>query len=378
MAFLGTVMGKLGELMERGLDAESHMLFWGYRGIGHHFPAPSLVAIWAQCQANAMSRRDAVLRVLGEEWRERAPGDLAEEIFRRILEHPEGVEIARLSEDSNLDDHNHFEDKKVRLAPPEIRDELNRAISDGATVDTEYPFVLGSGLRTRWTANTIQRDPGWRKGSGSLCELHVGASDAEKLGLAAGTMARVETRRGSLEMPVTIDKNLSMPGYVWMPNGFGMQFAGTMDGATELIGANCNEITDTADRDPFTGCPHHRLVRVKISAAAGQASVKWTEISGQRCSAARALSVVGDRWTMLVVREAFLGTRRFDDFHRNVGASRNVVADRLRKLVEDDVLERRQYEDKPPRSEYRLTEKGRGSVPCFGGSIDVGRSMDVR
>ena len=59
-----------------------------------------------------------------------------------------------------------------------------------------------------------------------------------------------------------------MPGYVWMPNGFGMQFSETVDGEIQMIGANCNEITDVAARDPFTGCPHHRLVRVKISAAA--------------------------------------------------------------------------------------------------------------
>ncbi len=268
MAFLAGVMGRLGEVAEQGLDGESHMLFWGYRGIGHHFPAPSLVAIWAQCQVNAMSRREAVLRVLGDEWQDRAPGELAEEIFRRILAHPEGVEIARLSEDDNLDDHIGYDDKKVRLAPPQLREELARAIADDGSDDAEYPYVLGSGLRTRWTANTIQRDPTWRKGKGALCELHVGAADAEKLGLSEGTTARVETSRGALELPVSIDKNLAMPGYVWMPNGFGMQHADSLDAEPRLVGANCNEITDVADRDPFTGCPHHRLVRVKISAVA--------------------------------------------------------------------------------------------------------------
>ncbi len=268
MAFLGTVMGKLGDLAADGYDGESHLVFWGYRGIGHHFPAPSVVAIWAQCQANAMSRRDAVLRVLGDEWADKTPGEVGEELFRRILEHPEGVEIARLSEETNLSDHIGYADKKVRLAPPQLREELQRAIEQGTKEDADYPFVLGSGLRTRWTANTIQRDPGWRKGSGAKCELHVSAADAEKLGLAEGNTARVETRRGALEMPVAIDKNLSMPGYVWMPNGFGMEYAETLDGETRLVGANCNEITDVADRDPFTGCPHHRMVRVKVSAAA--------------------------------------------------------------------------------------------------------------
>ncbi len=80
---------------------------------------------------------------------------------------------------------------------------------------------------------------------------------------------------------------------------------------------------------------------------------------------ARALAVVGDRWTMLIIREAFLRTRRFDDFLRNVGASRNVVSARLRKLVEEGVLERRRYEDKPPRYEYRLTTKGKDLYPVL-------------
>ncbi len=300
MAFLGTVLGKLGELTERGLNAESHLVFWGYRGIGHHFPAPSLVAIWAQCQANAMGRHEAVLRVLGEEWADRSPSDIAEELFRRILDHPEGVEIARLSMENNLTDHILYDDKKVRLLPPEIAAELDRAIADSGAEDGEYPFILGSGLRTRWTANTIQRDPGWRKGSGALCELHISAGDADALGLAPGQVARVETRqgsgalcelhisagdadalglapgqvarvetrRGSLDLPVAVDRNLKMPGYMWMPNGFGMEYADSLEGETVLVGANCNEITDVADRDPFTGCPHHRLVRVKVSAAA--------------------------------------------------------------------------------------------------------------
>lgn len=68
---------------------------------------------------------------------------------------------------------------------------------------------------------------------------------------------------------------------------------------------------------------------------------------------------------MLVIREAFLGSRRFDDIQRNVGASRNIVAGRLKKLVENDILVRRIYEDRPPRYEYRLTDKGRDLYPVL-------------
>ncbi len=78
----------------------------------------------------------------------------------------------------------------------------------------------------------------------------------------------------------------------------------------------------------------------------------------QRCSIARTLEVVGDRWTMLIVREAFWGTRRFDDFHRHLGIARTVLTDRLGRLVDDGILEKEPYQDHPARYEYRLTEKG--------------------
>ena len=76
------------------------------------------------------------------------------------------------------------------------------------------------------------------------------------------------------------------------------------------------------------------------------------------CSVARALSVVGDRWTLLVLRDAFLGVRRFDVFQTSTGATRHRLADRLRKLVRHGILKRVRYQDRPPRFEYRLTEKG--------------------
>jgi DNA-binding HxlR family transcriptional regulator len=80
--------------------------------------------------------------------------------------------------------------------------------------------------------------------------------------------------------------------------------------------------------------------------------------SGQHCSIARALELVGDRWTLLVLREAFLGTRRFHAFQDHLGLARTVLSDRLGRLVEDGLLERVRYAERPERFEYRLTEKG--------------------
>jgi DNA-binding HxlR family transcriptional regulator len=77
------------------------------------------------------------------------------------------------------------------------------------------------------------------------------------------------------------------------------------------------------------------------------------------CSVAQTLEVVGEWWTMLIVRDCFLGITRFDDFHQRLGISRNILTDRLDHLVERDVLVRVPYQEHPVRYDYRLTDKGR-------------------
>lgn len=79
---------------------------------------------------------------------------------------------------------------------------------------------------------------------------------------------------------------------------------------------------------------------------------------GQVCSVAGALEVVGERWTLLIVRDVLLGLRRFDELQDDLAIARNVLQARLERLVETGVLERRRYRDHPPRHEYFLTEKG--------------------
>jgi DNA-binding HxlR family transcriptional regulator len=83
----------------------------------------------------------------------------------------------------------------------------------------------------------------------------------------------------------------------------------------------------------------------------------------QVCSVARALEVVGERWTLLIVREALMGVRRFDDFRESLGLARSVLTARLNHLVDEGVFERRQYQSRPERYEYQLTAKGRQLGP---------------
>jgi len=79
----------------------------------------------------------------------------------------------------------------------------------------------------------------------------------------------------------------------------------------------------------------------------------------QNCSLARTLEIVGERWTLLIIRDVFLGLRRFDQLQESLGVARNVLTDRLNRLVEEGILERVQYSERPPRFEYRLTKTGR-------------------
>ena len=270
-AFLMTAMGKARELAQAGINAESQILAWGYRALAHHFDSPVLFAVWAQSQGNAMERHADVIRALGSDWSDKSPFELGEEIFRLTLAHPEGVTIACVDPAENFTKHIGFDDKRVRLAPPEMLGEMERALATEPADDSEYPFVLASGLRTRWTANTIQRDPAWRKARGPHCELNLCPEDAEKVGVEKGDVVRIETRRGAIELPVAIDKKVK-PGHCWMPNGFGVEYGIGPEGARERQGANLNEITDSADRDPFTGCPHHRHVHVKLVPAGRRAA----------------------------------------------------------------------------------------------------------
>jgi DNA-binding HxlR family transcriptional regulator len=93
--------------------------------------------------------------------------------------------------------------------------------------------------------------------------------------------------------------------------------------------------------------------------------VRWDELGEVRCSIARTLSVIGERWTLLVLRDCFLGLRRFDDFQSDLGVSPHLLSTRLASLVEHGILERRAYQQRPRRHEYRLTEKGRDLYPVI-------------
>src|SRR5215217_3231715 len=85
----------------------------------------------------------------------------------------------------------------------------------------------------------------------------------------------------------------------------------------------------------------------------------------ETCSIGRAMEILGERWTFLILREAFYGVRRFSDMQRNLGIARNILSTRLQTLTRAGILERRRYQEEPERFEYRLTDAGRDLYPAI-------------
>jgi DNA-binding HxlR family transcriptional regulator len=91
----------------------------------------------------------------------------------------------------------------------------------------------------------------------------------------------------------------------------------------------------------------------------------WAEIGNSICPIARALAVVGDRWTVLILRELFLGAKRFEEFQVQTGMSSHLLSTRLKRLERDGVIARRPYSQRPARHEYRFTDKGLDLYPLL-------------
>jgi DNA-binding HxlR family transcriptional regulator len=100
--------------------------------------------------------------------------------------------------------------------------------------------------------------------------------------------------------------------------------------------------------------------------------MRWKQIDTMTCSIARTLAVVGDRWTMLIIRDVFLGIRRFEAIQQDLQLTTHRLSDRLHKLVRDGIPRRVAYEKRPPRFEYRLTEKGVDLYPLIVAMIEWG------
>ena len=93
--------------------------------------------------------------------------------------------------------------------------------------------------------------------------------------------------------------------------------------------------------------------------------MKWNELSEINCPIARTLAILGDRWTLLIIRNAFMKTSRFDDFQKQLGITRHLLAERIKRLVDNNIFEKIVYQESPKRYEYKLTDKGKALYPVI-------------
>lgn len=247
--------------------------FWLYETLGPTLPNPMLSIIWLLSQGYALTRRDQVNRALPLARKMRNPANVGELVFSELLAHPEGVTVGLLDEENNFDVYCNYRDGKARMYQKDFADDILRQLSSPHDQgDTDYPLVLNGGMRTGWSANTIVRDPSWRKGKGPHAYLLISKEDAAAHGVENGAMVKLSTRRGAVTVPCKIDPH-SRPGHVHLPNIFDLRYPDPDTGELRSTGVTINELTDASDRDPYTGIPNFKRVRCKVELVAPETAV---------------------------------------------------------------------------------------------------------
>ena len=241
------------------------MLFGLYETLGTKLKSPALVFIWFTCMTYALAQRKDLLRAHPEAARFKNPFALGAWLFEQLMDHPEGFHVGDIDAATNLDTILRTKDRKIAFDQPQMFDEIAASLSDLPAKDDAYPLILDAGMRTRWNANSVQRDPVWRKGKGPHCGVWVSPHDATERDLVTGATVRVASKTGSVELPVVVHDSV-ISGHIHIPNGFGQLFPDG-DGNLVEVGVNVNELTDAQSRDRFTGCPYHKYVPCRLESA---------------------------------------------------------------------------------------------------------------
>ncbi|MCA9643168.1 MAG: molybdopterin-dependent oxidoreductase [Myxococcales bacterium] len=237
-----------------------------YSSLGPAMPegAKAAAVLWGAATQYATKHRAAVERA---GIRDRGAG-LGEALFEAMLRRRSGMELSHHAYSDVWSMIRHA-DGKVHLAIPELLRELAALSlspqSEAAPSDAkEFPFTLIAGQRRSYNANTIYRDPNWRRNDprGAL-RLHP--EDAATLGIADGEALKCESARGSIEVSAELDATLQ-PGLVVLPHGYGLNHPDA-SGARTPSGPGVNYLTSSAHCDPLTRTPYHKHVAVRLSRA---------------------------------------------------------------------------------------------------------------
>jgi anaerobic selenocysteine-containing dehydrogenase len=230
-----------------------------YRTLGPTLPhgAAAAAALWTAAHRCATLNPASVRRAgFGEGF------EAGERLFDAIVASPSGVVFA-------TDDYDETwrriqtEDGRVNVSIPPLLDELAALAAEVPPGDDPaWPFLLSAGERRSFTANTIMRDPDWRKADPDGA-LRVSPADAARIGLADGGRARLTTKRASVVVTVAVDEAMTT-GHVSLPNGLGVDHP---DGDHRIrTGVAPNELTASEDRDPWVGTPWHKSVAARLEA----------------------------------------------------------------------------------------------------------------
>ena len=234
-----------------------------YETLGQTLPdgAGAAAVLWALAHRCAMTYPKAVGRA-GFEGDGLEPG---EALFDAMISQRSGVVFTRSDWDEVWSQIN-TTDGAINLEIPVLIDALDRLHSepDGLT-SSEFPFILAAGERRSFTANTIFRDPDWRKRDRHGA-LRISAPDAERLGIEDGGRVRVSTGGGTIVTSVEVTDTLQS-GHITLPNGFGLDYP-DQSGIRSSTGVSVNDLTVTGGRfeDPIAGTPYHKHVPARVEA----------------------------------------------------------------------------------------------------------------
>jgi anaerobic selenocysteine-containing dehydrogenase len=232
-----------------------------YRAIGDLLPEGLTegAGLWTVCQIAAQKNAESRARAGFDG----PPQEAADALFDAMLAAPSGLVFAR---DRWEDCYARIQtpNGRIQLAVPELHEELEGLADETPPAPTaEFPLVLSAGERRSYTANTIIRNPDWRRKDRDGA-LRIHPADAARAGLDDGGWARLSTRSGAARVRIEFCERMQ-PGHVSLPNGQGLDYPDGSGGA-ETTGAAPNELTDGRDRDWFAGTPWHKFVPARVEA----------------------------------------------------------------------------------------------------------------
>jgi anaerobic selenocysteine-containing dehydrogenase len=250
-AFAAAFMGLMGDARLRRL---APVLL--YRALGPTLPhgAAAAAVLWPAAHQCAAANPSGVRRAGYGEGLE-----AGERLFDAILS---GRHAIVITDDDYDETWRRLGDRRVRLEVPELLAEVAALVDRPVpATDPAWPYVLSAGERRAFTANTIIRDPRWRKRDAAGA-LRISDKDAVQLGVASGDRVRLVTKRGSADVPVELTDRMR-PGHLSLPNGLGLAAPGE-DDAPHITGVAPNELTATEDRDEWAGTPWHKHVAARV------------------------------------------------------------------------------------------------------------------